>query len=257
MVRKGFTLIELIFSIVVISIIVGFYPLLTFQFSKTMSHAVEQNALYATTTRLNKIITAYWDNAAYTYNALTSTFSAATEVNASSAVSSVQLNAVPGSQVRVGNFITGNAVIDAKRRIFTSGRNATPIANFGFDANDFNMTGDGTNKSDDIDDFQTNFTTIYAANPDPNAASYSYKENIWMEVAIDYVNDIPVNANGYNDSNLVFNYSTVAQANPTNLKMITISSRRYIPNEGNVTIFTLRTYSANIGEVQNYYSRVF
>ena len=254
MVRPAFTLIELIFSIVVISIIVGFYPMLSTEVNKSYSHAVEQNALYATTTRVQKIMTAYWDENSYEYNATNFTFSPALLVNTNQGNNS--LNKLGLTQYRVGSFEAATSI----RRFFNNiETNATTKANFGFDLDDNETNGAGTNEHDDIDDFDTNnaFVSIYATN---NASgAYSYKEDIWMQIAVDYVSDTPIGGTDYNSSTIRYNFPTTAATaanSPTNIKMATISTRRFIPGEGNQTIFTMRIYSSNIGELQIYHSQV-
>ena len=215
--------------------------------SKSIDHAVEQNALYATTTRMSKIITAYWDENSYEYNATSFTFSPSQMITVGAGGDTL-LNEVGATSFRVGNFGTS-----ADRRFFRTGFSSTPIANFGFEADD-NGTMGVTNvfDADDIDDFTTNgnFVSIYEAGA--KSAAYSYKEDIWMNIQVDYVSESPSNAADFNASTITYDFPTAVSATPTNLKMVTIQTRRFYPQEGNVTIFTMRTYSANIGEIKKF-----
>lgn len=235
MVRRAFTLIELIISIVVISIIVGFYPILSIELNKSYSHAVEQNALFATTTRLSKITTAYWDENSYEFNATTFTFTPALELNN---------GGDPGlNPPRVGHFNTGIPAIDGDRRFLKVTPPNAPAGGMGFDVNDA-----GT--QDDIDDFDTGgaWVSIFQA-PAANR-SYSYKENIWMRVTVIYVADPALGVDP-----LLYDYPTIIGGVGGNVKLVTIEARRFTVEDGNQTIFTMRTYSSNIGEIQNYASR--
>lgn len=241
MVKHAFTLIELIISIVVISIIVGFYPILSTELNKTIDNAIEQNALFATTTRLTKILSAYWDETAYIYDPATFTFSAAQAVNVA-AGGAAALNEVGTTSFRVGAFGA-----DLERRFFRTDANATLSANFGFEADDNNTLGTGTNNPDDLDDFNmpaNTFTSVYESGA--TAAAYSYKEDVNISIQVQYVSDVPVN--DYNATNLVFDYNTTAVVGPTNIKMTSITTKR----ASGATLFTMRTYSSNIGEVKKY-----
>lgn len=240
MVRKAFTLIELIISIVVLSFIVGFYPILSTEINKSIDFAVEQNALYSTTTRLSKIITAYWDESSFIYDPTTFTFSASQEVNASNG--DAQLREVGTDSFRVGAFGT-----DKKRRFFRTDANATVA--LGFELDDNNTLGTGTYNPDDIDDFDMGvniYESVYETGA--TSAAYSYKEDIEVNILVEYVNDTPTNAQGYNSKNITFNYNTTATAGPTNIKMTTITTRRATGEE----IFKMRTYASNVGEIKAY-----
>lgn len=247
MVRKGFTLIELIFSIVVISIIVGFYPILSKEVGKSIEHAVEQNALFATTTRMSKMTTAYWDDTSYLYDPLTFTFSPSQIITAAN--THTQLAEVGATGNRIGAFGGAN------RRFFRTGANATNYtAGFlGFEGGDFNIMGTSEMDTDDVDDFDTNTTFVTIFDTTNATSGYGYKENIWMNVRVQYVSDDPSSAGDYNATTVRYDYPTAtAGANLTNIKMTTIQTRRFIPDEGNVTIFTMRAYSSNIGEIQQF-----
>ena len=95
MVRYAFTLIELIFAIVIIGITVITLPMMNQIISKGIEGNIVQEAIFASATKLNQITTAYWDDNSFEPGY--------TELNSSSRIINVSGDCNPISKKRAGD----------------------------------------------------------------------------------------------------------------------------------------------------------
>jgi len=70
--RAAFTLIELIFAIVIIAISVISLPMMSQTVAKGIDANIVQEAIFAAATELNEAVTAHWDEASMEVNTTTS-----------------------------------------------------------------------------------------------------------------------------------------------------------------------------------------
>ena len=201
--RSAFTLIELIFAIVIIGISVISLPMMSQTVAKGVDANIIQEGIFGAATQLNEAVTAHWDE------------------------NSIELG-MPDSSARVID-ISGLCSNDANASNFRQmpGHINQPLHRRCIDlslvAPDDNLTT--TNISVDLNDM-TGTKPIFQGAGGAN----SYK-NMTYKAKLDI--NRPANFNGNN----------------SNIKLITSTVKK----DGK-TIALLRTYSANIGEV-DYYKR--
>lgn len=201
MVRVAFTMIELIFAIVIIGIAVISLPMMTQATSKGIEGSIVQEAIFAASAELNQAVTYHWDKNSMETNA---TDTLARVINISNDCNTTT-KLKPGhvSQPLHRRCLDNTALTDAND---TS--NAT-IPNL----------NNATHGSQNI------FTTTTT-----DQAGYKKNYNSTLTVTR------PANFNGANQ----------------NIKQITVT----ISDTAGAPITLLRTYSANIGEV-DYYKRSY
>jgi type II secretory pathway pseudopilin PulG len=203
-VSKAFTMIELIFAIVLI----GFVMLAIPQMMQTNTRALEgtmaQEAIFVASTQLAQFSTYHWDGASVDPSELRSTSKILDMSNGLTYSASAPYARQSGTVLRVGGLDQ-----DKHRRFFTNYE--TPTQSGGL--HDFNASITGT------------------------AGASGYKELYSMETNISYVNDLPI-------SGTFSFSSSAAATTPTNMKMgiVTIKSgstvittlRAYAANIGEV-----------------------
>ena len=206
--RKAASMIELVVAIVVMSIAVMTLPMMLEQTQRNNEFTLQQEILLAARTKLGDTLTYRWDEYSLNNDRIV-----VLQTNGDS-----ELNPVAGTIRRVGH------VRADKRRKFNLDNNATPPPL----APDANI--------DDLDDFHGDNATLIGT-----AADLDYRFTTFeMNTTVVYVSD---DAN-YSDTNLSFTFNTIADTNSSssNIKMLTLTTGR------ENSLFTLRTYSSNIGE---------
>lgn len=215
MVRKyAFTLIELIFAIVIIGISVISLPMMTNVNSKGIENNLVQEAIFASATKLNNIVTYRWDE-----NSLDPTIT-----NQMS-----QIINSGGTDCNTSGQRPGVILQPLHRKCLNDvSVRPTTVANLGTD------TGESDSSLyDDIDDL---------IETDANLTSgFGGRDSYKGDNATYYKSTISV---GY------ASFGTITTSEQ-NIKEINSTIRR-----GTTDITILRTYSANIGEV-DYYKRSF
>ena len=208
--RAAFTLIELIFAIVIIAISVVSLPMMSQTVSEGIDANVVQEAIFAAATELNEAVTAHWDE------------------------NSIEVG-MPDSSARVIETAIGMCENDPSLSTFRQmpGHINQPLHRRCLDANatitgPSNATATAVNALDDMAHADRNITTESTA----DAEGYKEIYQSGVNVAI----------------NVIFGTD---QVNPNpNIKSIVST----VKDEDSNTIALLRTYSANIGEV-DYYKR--
>ena len=204
MVRTAFTLIELIFAIVIIAISVVSLPMMNQVIAGGTKTSLKQEAIFAAATELNEAVTAHWDHNSLEVTMLDS-YAKVIETGDCS-------NDVNSSRYRLRN---GHINQPLHRRCLDD--NSTGPANAGVNLNVF-----------DLNDMAHGSTAILTG----AGGEKGYKDT-------------------YNSVITVSNVVNFAGANNPNMKVITSTIS---DSEGTVAL--LRTYSANIGEV-DYYKRSY
>jgi len=222
MVRKGFTIIELIVAIVVIGIALMSVPLLLSQASKSDEFSLNQEAILAGSTKIGDILTYPWDDK------LVSETNVKHILDVTNGDS--ELDRYPNNHTRrIGNFKTNF------RRKFD--------ANTTYASATLGRAGDtNTTAYNDIDDFNGNSEIINGG------GTGDYLMDLNLTTKVFYISD---DANYSSSPTLNFGDLNTSLATPTtNLKMIEVK----VANKANhQTITTLRAFSANIGSYELLY----
>jgi len=205
--RAAFTLIELIFAIVIIAISVISLPMMSQTVSEGIDANIVQEAIFASATELNEAVTAHWDE------------------------NSIEAS-MPDSSARVIETVINMCVNDANLSTFRqmSGHINQPLHRRCLDANTTVTTPSNASVTavDSLDDMEHGDRNITIGTP----GSEGYKETYQSNVSVD------------------INATFGPAVNSQNIKSIVSTVK---DQDGN-TIAVLRTYSANIGEV-DYYKR--
>jgi len=195
--KDGFTLIELIFAIVVISIVVVSLPMMMQTTTKTIDNNLVQEAIFGASAQLNGAITAHWDE-----------------------------NSMQDDKDGLARVIDVNDTSCTNHR--RKGHIAQPLHRRCLDDSSTDPLDDA--QDDEIfalEDMQTNDEELFDNNSSAQGYKKSYKYTISVQRDVDF--------NGTNED----------------MKEIDIN----ITDENGNLITVLKTYSANIGEVDFYKRR--
>ena len=201
--RAAFTLIELIFAIVIIAISVMSLPMMSQVVSKGIDANMVQEAIFAAATELNEVTTANWDDQSME-------------------------SGDPNSLSRVidhSGKCEDNASL-ARYRLMP-GHIAQPLHRRCLENNATTPDDDATTKTDvtSLNDFVHNSSNIFV---DTTTDDTGYKRDYNATLRVTR----PANFNGSNND----------------IKLITIT----VTNSDGDTLTSLKSYSANIGEIDYY-----
>ncbi len=214
--RSAMSLIELVFTIVIMGIAVMSLPLILTQVQRNDTFAMQQEAILAAKAKIGNILTYEWDQNSYDLTASRSFVLATVSPD-------TELDCNATTLRRLGHV---NA--DSRRKCSTTGASAS--ATIGADA------GDGGNLTD-IDDFNgtSNPLTVTAGE---NAGTLDYIFNLKLSTSITYAADSAT----YNVSPVAFTFNPDNNATVTNIKTISVTV------SGGDQNITLRAFTCNIGE---------
>ncbi len=239
MVRKGFTFIELVVSIVVIGIAFMSIPLLLSSSSKSDEFSVMQESVLMAKTKVQNITTYRWDENSLdpvtgkVYILDTHNSDSELQRFDSSVCSSYPFPMNMMCMVFWSGFsasfpnggLEGQIAGDGRRRMF----NSPTYPNI----SEVNHTN-----PNDVDDFNGESITSLIDQESTNL-DYLKKDNFDLNVSVGYVSD---NAD-YSSQNINFNFSDSFKfSGDSNIKMIEVRI------SGVISPFVLRYYSCNIGE---------
>ncbi len=224
--KSGFSLVELVFSIVIIAIALMTVPLMLGQTSQSNQYAMMQESILASRTKMGNILSFRWDDnlsdpSTNTYRVI--------DVQSGDD----DLNRTTDNRRR------GHVNQSRRRRMLVTERNATAI-------------GQESGLFDDIDDFDGNVSTVAAIGV--NGATgvkgqYDYLDrSMQLKTTVRFISD---DAN-YSQQIIAFDFNTsTAQSDAnksTNIKMITIETN----STNNDVPFVFRSFSSNIGQTRYY-----
>ena len=217
MVKKAFTLIELIVAIVVIGIAMMSIPLLLSQASKSNEFNINQEAILAGVTKISGILTYPWN-----------------ETNSS--------DILQVFDVTQGDSELNRTTTDKNRRIghFKEKYRRKFYDNI-TEANS-TLGHDKGNEFDDIDDFNGEHFSVQ------NGGTGDYLKELNLSIGVYYISDIA----NYSQNPLNFSLSTSVTTPTTNIKMIEVN----VTDKNHNLITSLKAFSANIGSYELLY-RVF
>ncbi|MDD2358479.1 MAG: hypothetical protein PHX13_11270 [Thiovulaceae bacterium] len=219
--RTAFTMIELIFAIIVISIVVISIPMMM----KTNEDAVEgnivQEALFASSAKMMQVLSYPWDEHSVdstnpnTYGKVVYVNEASTTFNRKDANGTLDTN----SSYRVGHILQDN-----HRRFHD------------YVSIDANVSAINIDDNNSIIALEPNDVGGNFAFDNPAASAAGYKNNYTMDVNVSYTAD-----NNFSGTTFIF---STAPSNASNMKLITVT----IKDASGNPLTVLRSYSANIGE---------
>lgn len=236
MVRYAFTMIELIFALVIMGIVFLTLPRILIEDSSNVEQNIMQEAIFASSAKIGQILTFHWDENSPDP---TTTLTAANVVGTPNG--DPELDRVAGTDFRLGHIVQP---LHRRMTSITAERNATTIVGLGVD--------DVIDDPDDIDDFDggVNLDLI------TGTSVSSYKKAYRVTTDVSYVSD----AADYTQSTINYTFDVGSAATVTsdrNVKMIELSTDQNNSGGWSVQpILVLRAFSANIGET-DFYKRTY
>ncbi|WP_442765436.1 type II secretion system protein [Sulfurospirillum cavolei] len=217
--RSAMSLIELVFTIVIMGIVVMSLPLILTQVQRNDAFAMQQEAILAAKAKIGNILTYEWDHNSYDLTASRSfvltTVSPDTELDCN------------GTTFRR----LGHVNADSRRKCSATGASASAI---GADE------GDGGNFTD-IDDFNGLPPTTLVVTAGEDAGTLDYIFDLNLTTSINYAEDNATYSSNGTLNDFTFNPNN-APATPTNIKVISVTV------SGGDQNITLRAFTCNIGE---------
>ena len=234
MVRHAFTMIELIFALVIMSIVFVSLPMILVNNQNSLEDNLVQESIFLASSKMSQVLTFKWDDNSSSPGL--GTLSTSDVIEVTNGPAALDRN---GSEFRVGHFQE-----DKHRRM-------SPVLNETRTATAIGIEVPGT--FDDIDDFDG----LVATNIIATAGVDGYKKEYRADVNVSYVNDNNfINATNYASDSIDFVLSPTAAAATTNLKMMEVSIEQEDPTSatGWEQTLLLRAFVANIGET-DYFKR--
>lgn len=229
--RHAFTLIELIFAIVLVAIIVLSVPMMNLINAKATEGSIAQEAIFASSAKLMQTLSYPWDENSTDIEQI---------LEGATVLSGVVKIPFGTASLDFNNTVCRPGLIARRCRIDQNGSEVN-VSNLGDDNVNVLIRG--------LDD--SNGTSNLAA------GSEAYKNQYRVVTSIAYVND-NVNSIGglidYNASNPFANsfiFSNTSVVGPTNLRVVTVTTEEF-KNGGWAPVTVLRAYGANIGEIKPY-----
>lgn len=231
--RSAFTLIELIFTIVIIAIIVLSIPMMTQVTSETLEGSIDQEAIFGTSAKVLQVLSFPWDENSSDIELV---------LEGANVISGIVDIPIGTSSLDFNSTACRSGVINRFCRIDNEGSEVN-VSNLGNDHTSVLIRG--------IDD--SNGTSTLNA-----GSAQGYKNQYRTITTIAYVSDNNHSGGGqinYNDFNPFggnsFIFSSQNIVGPSNLRMITVTTER---NENGIwnPVTVLRSYAANIGEIKPY-----
>jgi len=223
--RNAFTMIELLFAIVIISITMLTLPMMMQIDAGNQEDALAQEGIILTSTKIAQVLTFPWDPVSSPGGAIMTLSQVLDTANGDA-----DLTRVAGTDFRLGHVTEKLrrrlSPVSAPRTASVIGGNVVPETS--------------------INDFNADVDNIGGA-----GGTYAYKKQWRLNTTVTYVDDTAT----YSDNNVAYDLPIVGVANPTNIKMVTVLATDVTPGiPGVPRQVRLRSYSSNIGE-QEFYKR--
>lgn len=231
--RSAFTLIELIFTIVIVSIIVLSIPMMTQVTSKSLEGSVDQEAIFGASAKVLQTLSFPWDEN-----------SSDIEMVLEGATVLSGLVDVPGGtpSLDYNNTACRPGVINRFCRIDNNGAEVN-VSNLGNDHTNALIRG--------IDDSNGTFVLN-------TGSAQGYKNQYRTVTTVAYVSDntdssgAPIDYDDFDPFGAnAFVFSSASVTGPTNLRMVSVTMERNENGTWN-PVTVLRAYAANIGEIKPY-----
>ncbi|MBO7370349.1 MAG: type II secretion system protein [Campylobacter sp.] len=234
--KNGFTMVELIFTIIILAVTTMAIPRMVAQTTELNVFAIKQELVSNAKTVLTEIYRSPWDSS---YLSVESKCIG----NLNNCSVPVKIYSVAGSNVdnnRPGIVGMGGTAADHREfaGLDSIGNRLTPTTEANFTAVSF-----GPNAFNDIDDYNGYEANITSTNIAGNTSG-DFILNSDISVAVRYLQEPNITtAQFHGQQNLDFNLGIAESNNPTNIKMITVTAR----DNTDAQSIVLRSYSHNIG----------
>ncbi len=216
--RHAFTMIELIFAIVIMSIVIISMPMLMRTNSKAMEANIIQEAIFSTSATIMQNLSYPWDNDSNTSDG-----------------SYNKIVAIPNGTVAYNRYYNSQGTHDTNGS-FRVG----------------NILENGHRRFHSYTSLDANITSLTTTNPNPlcqkstvsqfinnGATASGYKNTYETVTTISYIPDI-------NNANAIFVFAATGETTtPTNIKLVTVTIKNYQTQK---SLVVLKSYTANIGE---------
>ena len=242
MIRLAFSMIELIFAIVIIGISVLTIPTMTQVSASSQESSIAQEAVFAGSAKLVQILTYPWSDNSMGLDIVSSVPTFTYILNIGNTDAEVTYNATTNiygrfpdlnSTKRIGQIAAANF-----RRSF--------------------FVNDDTNNTDDsdgtlatiigLDEVGGVYDFLNSGTDNEFGYKFTYKNNVLIGFIDDTITQDTSNNNLYSAT-----FSQTGSSNPTNLKVVKLS----VTNESTSQVATiLYGYASNIGELEQLYSKV-
>lgn len=223
--KQAFTMIELIFAIVIIAITVISLPMMMQVNAKGIEGNIAQEAIFAAATKLMQVGTYPWDE--HSINS-TTPFTQANIVDFNASTTNHYLRLSNNAADINSSYRVGHVQEDGHRRFHSLNDANTTVSPLG--------SGGGNGINDQIGTYSFAFDA---------ASSTGYKEQYRSVVNISYIPD----------TGTPYVFKNSGTSSPTNMKLIEVSIQKNVSGTWeDVTL--LRSYAANIGEVV-FHSRTY
>lgn len=223
--RYGFSLVELVMSIVVIAIALMTVPLMLSQGAKSNQYALMQESILAARTKMGNLLSFQWDEHS-------------SEGNSTVRVIDVRAGDSQLARITAGdaNRRVGHIIEDKRRRMTNNEINAT-------------LGIETAGVYDDIDDFDGNTSQIVATGAAGVVGDFDYLDNdMNLTTNIFFISD-DVN---YSEQNITFDFNVSTRTDvvnsSTNIKMVELN----VTSVNRDTNFIFRVFSSNIGQSKLY-----
>ncbi len=229
-------MIELIFALVIMSIVFISLPLILLRNADALEENLIQESIFLASAKMNHITSFQWDN---------NSSEAGMGTLATADVIDVSAVGAPALNRNISDFRVGHFQEDKHRRMSPIGdpRSATAVGDIGREGVIY----------DDIDDFADFADTALVESAGAVTSETGYKKAYRIDVSVSYVDDDNGGAFFNGAANQNFTFGTIPAAGTTNLKMIEVSIDQNDPTGWQQTLL-LRSYAANIGET-DYHKR--
>ena len=240
--RNGFTMIELIFTIVILAITTMAIPRMVAQTAELNILAIQQELVANAKTAVVQVAKAPWDSA----YAMAET-RCTTDINLDCDVP-IKIHAVPTTSAGVNVPVNKIAIInESGNQRETTTATPTPKAQFGSREDNASAISVGSGRFNDIDDYDVSFVQTVGPTQVGGNTGGDFILNTRVDVSVNYISEPNadyVNAQTIN-ANLGFGAGSIA-ANPTNIKLVEITATDTISTDPNRSV-VLRYYAFNIG----------
>lgn len=235
--RSAFTMIELIFAIVVIGITMLTIPLVMVQDAKQQEDSLMQEGIMLSATKIAQALTFQWANNS-SDSGVASLISKSQVLNTGGDGELFLRRAAPNNDFRIGHF-------PEKLR-----RRLTPASN----PRAAGAIGGNVIPATNINSFNGETDVIPAGDP-----QYSFKKQWTVTAAVSYVSDTAtyLGTTVAGSTTVNYNFPTSSHIGTTNIKMVRVTATdgttTTLGATGNQVVLT--SYSCNIGEAEFYKRR--
>ncbi len=218
--RHAFTMLELVFAIVIIGIAVLALPTVLLTGASSQEQTLKEEGIMLTTTKISQILTFPWDASSSPSGALIMSTSQVLNT-----AGDTDLNRNGISDFRIGHFQD-----ELRRRMSPE---STPRA------------AGAIGGVNNIGRFNGETVTVGAG----GSKAAGYKKEYQTTSLVSYVADA-ADYNTATNTNLSFNFTTADPGTTTNIKMVQVSTSEMDPAGAWIPIIQMTSYSANIGEAE-------